>query len=78
MTAEPFAAGWCRVRVRDGVAVLWCEPFPCDAPHPWIIASRTREACASVQSAAFIMRADEFLRDALVERIAVQQQGAEA
>ncbi len=72
MTAEPFAAGWCRVLVRDGVGILWVEPFACDAPHPWIIAGRTREACASVTTASFIARQDEFERDMLVERIAVE------
>lgn len=72
MSASPFTPGWCRVRVRDGIGIMWCEPFPCDAPHPWVIAGRTREACASVQTAAFIARLDEFERDMIFERIALE------
>lgn len=75
MSSAPFAAGWCRVRIRDGIGIMWCEPFPCDAPSPWVIAGRTREACASVTTASFIARQDQFERDMLVERIAVELEG---
>ncbi|OYW98382.1 MAG: hypothetical protein B7Z14_14945 [Bosea sp. 32-68-6] len=76
MSASPFVPGWCRVRIRDGIGILWIEPFPCDAPSPWIIAGRTQEACADLQTCSFVMRQDEFERNALVERIAIAAEGS--
>ncbi|KRE13469.1 hypothetical protein ASE63_18525 [Bosea sp. Root381] len=56
-----FEPGWHLVRTTEGsTAVLWCKPYPLPGPFAWVIAGRTREACASVTTAAFVAELTEF------------------
>jgi len=68
--SAPFSPGCCLVRQTDGsTAILWVQQHQLPSRHAWVIAGRSPEDCASIETCAFLADQVEFVEQMLIRRM---------